>query len=138
LLALLAVSVGAKGAPVGAFATGLGGFISVWGLPIQYATSLAFAAFIDRAGGHATPVPRPACDALRVARRRLPALPQPAHRLADLRRAGHPVDDDGHVGLSVAALRRREPDDGGAVAPAGDGVARVGRAELGLSWAARG
>src|SRR5213593_4428014 len=46
LLALLAVSVGAKGAPVGAFATGLGGFISVWGIPIQYATSLAFAAFI--------------------------------------------------------------------------------------------
>src|SRR2546430_15560308 len=46
LLALLAVSVGAKGAPVGAFATGLGGFISVWGLPIQYATSLPFPAFI--------------------------------------------------------------------------------------------
>ena len=46
LLALLAVSVGAQGAPVGAFATGLGGFISVWGIPIQYATSLAFAAFI--------------------------------------------------------------------------------------------
>ena len=46
LLALLAVSVGAKGAPVGAFATGLGGFISVWGIPLQYATSLAFAAFI--------------------------------------------------------------------------------------------
>jgi carbon starvation protein len=46
LLALLAVSVGAKGAPVAAFATGLGGFISVWGIPLQYATSLAFAAFI--------------------------------------------------------------------------------------------
>ncbi len=46
LLALLAVSVGAKGAPVGAFANGLGGFISVWGVPIQYAVSLAFAAFI--------------------------------------------------------------------------------------------
>ncbi len=46
LLALLAVSVGSKGAPVGAFATGLGGFISVWGVPVQYATSLAFAAFI--------------------------------------------------------------------------------------------
>jgi len=46
LLALLAVSVGAKGAPVAAFATGLGGFISVWGVPLQYATSLAFAAFI--------------------------------------------------------------------------------------------
>ena len=46
LLALLAVAVGAKGAPVAAFATGLGGFISVWGVPIQYATSLAFAAFI--------------------------------------------------------------------------------------------
>ncbi len=46
LLALLAVSVGAKGAPVGAFANGLGGFISVWGIPVQYAVSLAFAAFI--------------------------------------------------------------------------------------------
>src|SRR5215510_8524824 len=46
LLALLAVAVGSKGAPVAAFATGLGGFISVFGIPIQYATSLAFAAFI--------------------------------------------------------------------------------------------
>jgi carbon starvation protein len=46
ILALLAVSVGSKGAPVAAFATGLGGFISVWGVPLQYATSLAFAAFI--------------------------------------------------------------------------------------------
>jgi carbon starvation protein len=46
LLALLAVSVGAKGAPVAAFATGLGGFIGVWGVPLEYATSLAFAAFI--------------------------------------------------------------------------------------------
>jgi len=46
ILALLAVAVGSKGAPVGAFATGLGGFISVWGVPLRYATSLAFAAFI--------------------------------------------------------------------------------------------
>ncbi len=46
LLALLAVSVGAKGSPVGAFANGLGGFISVWGVPVDYAVSLAFAAFI--------------------------------------------------------------------------------------------
>src|SRR5499426_581859 len=46
LLALLSVAVGSKGAPVAAFATGLGGFISVFGVPIQYATSLAFAAFI--------------------------------------------------------------------------------------------
>ena len=46
LLALLAVSVGAKGAPVAAFAIGLGGFISVFGVPLAYATSLAFAAFI--------------------------------------------------------------------------------------------
>jgi carbon starvation protein len=46
LLALLAVSVGSKGAPVAAFASGLGGFISVWGVPVQYATSLAFAAFM--------------------------------------------------------------------------------------------
>ena len=46
LLALLAISVGAKGSPVGAFANGLGGFISVWGIPVDYAVSLAFAAFI--------------------------------------------------------------------------------------------
>jgi len=46
LLALLAVSVGSKGGPVAAFATGLGGFISVFGIPFQFATSLAFAAFI--------------------------------------------------------------------------------------------
>ena len=46
LLALLAVSVGAKGAPVAAFANGLGGFISVWGVPLEYAASLGFAAFI--------------------------------------------------------------------------------------------
>jgi carbon starvation protein len=46
LLALLAVSVGSKGAPVAAFASGLGGFISVFGVPLPYATSLAFAAFI--------------------------------------------------------------------------------------------
>ena len=47
LLALLAVSVGAKGgSPVATFANGLGSFISVWGLPIEYAISLAFAAFI--------------------------------------------------------------------------------------------
>ena len=46
LLSLMAVSVGAKGTPVAAFATGLGGFISVFGLPASYAVSLAFAAFI--------------------------------------------------------------------------------------------
>jgi len=46
LLALLAVSVGSKGAPVAAFATGLGGFISVFGIPVSYAVSLAYAAFI--------------------------------------------------------------------------------------------
>jgi carbon starvation protein len=46
LLALLAISVGAKGTPVAAFANGLGGFISVWGFPLDYAVSLAFAAFI--------------------------------------------------------------------------------------------
>jgi carbon starvation protein len=46
LLALLAISVGAKGAPVATFASGLGGFISVFGVPVQYATSLAFATFI--------------------------------------------------------------------------------------------
>src|SRR5215471_14338939 len=46
LLALLAVSVGSKGAPVSAYATGLGGFISVFGVPVQYAVSLAYASFI--------------------------------------------------------------------------------------------
>ena len=46
MLALLAISVGSKGSPVAAFANGLGGFISVWGFPLDYAVSLAFAAFI--------------------------------------------------------------------------------------------
>ena len=46
LLALLAISVGSKGSPVAAFANGLGGFISVWGFPLDYSISLAFAAFI--------------------------------------------------------------------------------------------
>ena len=46
MLALLAISIGAKGNPVAAFASGLGGFISVWGFPPDYAVSLAFAAFI--------------------------------------------------------------------------------------------
>jgi carbon starvation protein len=47
LLALLAVTVGAKGgSPVATFASGLGGFISVFGLRGEYAESLAFAAFI--------------------------------------------------------------------------------------------
>jgi carbon starvation protein len=46
MLALLAISVGAKGSPDAAFADGLGGFISVWGFPRNYAVSLAFAAFI--------------------------------------------------------------------------------------------
>lgn len=46
LLALLAVTVGVKGAPVATFASGLGGFISVWGLGMEKAVSLAFAAFI--------------------------------------------------------------------------------------------
>src|SRR5438132_693568 len=46
LLSLMAVSVGAKGTPVAAFATGLGGFISVFGLPVSYAVSLAFVWFI--------------------------------------------------------------------------------------------
>jgi len=46
MLALLAISVGSKGSPVAAFASGLGGFISVWGVPRDYAVSLAFAAFI--------------------------------------------------------------------------------------------
>lgn len=47
LLALLAVTVGAKGAsPVATFSNGLGGFISVWGLPVENAVALASAAFI--------------------------------------------------------------------------------------------
>jgi carbon starvation protein len=46
LLALLAVSVEGKGAGAGAFANGLGGFISVFGVPREYGVSLAFAAFV--------------------------------------------------------------------------------------------
>jgi carbon starvation protein len=46
LLALLAVSVAGGGAGAGAFATGLGGFISVFGIPQEYGVALAFAAFV--------------------------------------------------------------------------------------------
>ena len=47
MLALMAVSVATQGASAPAmFAAGLGGFISVFGIPSQYAVSLAFAAFI--------------------------------------------------------------------------------------------
>jgi carbon starvation protein len=46
MLALLAIAVGSKGSPDAAFANGLGGFISVWGFPREYAVSLAFASFI--------------------------------------------------------------------------------------------
>ncbi|MBI2938873.1 MAG: hypothetical protein HYY04_00410 [Chloroflexi bacterium] len=46
LLALLAVTVAGKGAGAPAFASGLGGFISIFGLPRPYAESLAFAAFV--------------------------------------------------------------------------------------------
>ncbi len=46
LLALLAVSVAKPGPAVPAFGNGLGGFISVLGIPLEYATSLAFAAFV--------------------------------------------------------------------------------------------
>jgi carbon starvation protein len=46
MLALLAIAVGSQGSPDAAFANGLGGFISVWGFPREYAVSLAFAAFI--------------------------------------------------------------------------------------------
>ncbi|MBX6773286.1 MAG: carbon starvation protein A [Chloroflexi bacterium] len=47
LLSLLAVSVAAAGATAPAkFANGVGGFLSVFGLPQAYGTSLAFAAFV--------------------------------------------------------------------------------------------
>jgi carbon starvation protein len=46
LLALLAVSVAGTGGGAARFANGLGGFISVFGIPLDYAVSLAFAAFI--------------------------------------------------------------------------------------------
>ena len=46
LLALLAVSVAGRGAGAGAFANGLGGFISLFGIPLEYAVSLAFASFV--------------------------------------------------------------------------------------------
>src|SRR5579884_1608001 len=47
LLSLLAVSVAAAGASAPAkFANGVGGFLSVFGLPQAYGTSLAFAAFV--------------------------------------------------------------------------------------------
>ncbi len=46
LLALLAVSVVGAGGGAGRFAAGLGAFINVFGIPSEYAVSLAFAAFV--------------------------------------------------------------------------------------------
>jgi carbon starvation protein len=46
LLALLAVSTGAAGgSPTATFANGLAGFMSVFGVPVEYGRSLAFVAF---------------------------------------------------------------------------------------------
>jgi carbon starvation protein len=46
LLALLAISVAGKGAGAAAFASGVGGFLNVFGLDAKYGTALAFAAFV--------------------------------------------------------------------------------------------
>ncbi len=46
LLALLAISVAGKGAGAGAFASGVGGFLNIFGLDVKYGTALAFAAFV--------------------------------------------------------------------------------------------
>jgi len=46
LVALLAVSVVGAGGGAGRFAAGLGAFINVFGIPSEYAVSLAFAAFV--------------------------------------------------------------------------------------------
>src|SRR5919206_1844531 len=46
LLSLLAVTVAGAGAGAPAFASGVGRFLSVFGLPTQYGTALGFAAFV--------------------------------------------------------------------------------------------
>lgn len=46
LLSLLAVTVIGKGGGAPAFAQGVGSFLSVFGIPVQYGTALAFAAFV--------------------------------------------------------------------------------------------
>jgi carbon starvation protein len=46
ILALMAVSVAGTGAGAPAFAAGVGGFLSVFGLPVTYGTALAYAAFV--------------------------------------------------------------------------------------------
>src|SRR5919199_2116638 len=47
LLSLLAVSIAAQPAPAtDLFAQGVGGFLSVFGIPVQYGTAIGFAAFV--------------------------------------------------------------------------------------------
>jgi carbon starvation protein len=46
ILALMAISVGTQGSGAGAFAAGVGGFLSVFGLDAKYGTALAYAAFV--------------------------------------------------------------------------------------------
>src|SRR5438552_9883374 len=61
----------------------------------------------DRTGGHAAPVPRPACHALRVARRRLPTLPQPAHRLAEDRKSTRLNSSHQIISYAVFCLKKK-------------------------------
>ena len=46
MLSLMAVAVAGSGAGAGAFATGIGRFLTVFGLPLPYGTALGFAAFV--------------------------------------------------------------------------------------------
>jgi carbon starvation protein len=46
LLSLMAVTVAGQGAGAAAFASGIGRFLSVFGIPAQYGTALGFAAFV--------------------------------------------------------------------------------------------
>jgi len=46
LLALLAIAVAGKGAGAAAFASGVAGFLNVFGLDVKYGTALAFASFV--------------------------------------------------------------------------------------------
>ncbi len=46
LLALMAISVAGKGAGAAAFASGVGNFLTVWGIPARLGTAMAFATFV--------------------------------------------------------------------------------------------
>jgi hypothetical protein len=85
-----------------------------------------------RFGRDAVVVSCHAGDVNRVVRRNHPAAPEPTFCVVYLHRLGDSSGDDRNLDLSLAALWRSQPADGGAFTAAGDDLAGLGGQKLGL------